>query len=310
MEIIRYTPDRCSEWNLLVDASANGTFLFRREYMEYHADRFEDASLLVYDGHALVAVLPANRQGDLFCSHGGLTYGGIVVLPKTSALQVLAIFEAVAAWLRSEGFSRWIYKCVPHIYHRYPAETDRYALFRMGASLIARNLSSAIPIDRRIRFNELRRRCIRKAERSGLSISETDDYSAFWGVLTENLQSRYGVSPVHTSAEMKLLHERFPDRIRLFTATRGGEVLAGCVVYDTGRTVHVQYISASVSGKAAGALDLLFSHLISEEFADRVWFEFGQSTEEMGHYLNEGLIAQKEGFGARGVVYDIYELAL
>jgi hypothetical protein len=28
----------------------------------------------------------------------------------------------------------------------------------------------------------------------------------------------------------------------------------------------------------------------------------------MGNYLNESLIFQKEGFGGRGVVYNIYEL--
>ena len=37
-------------------------------------------------------------------------------------------------------------------------------------------------------------------------------------------------------------------------------------------------------------------------------FDFGISTEQGGRYLNEGLIFQKEGFGARTVVYDTYEL--
>lgn len=32
------------------------------------------------------------------------------------------------------------------------------------------------------------------------------------------------------------------------------------------------------------------------------------SAEDGGRYLNEGLIAQKEGFGGRTVVYETYEL--
>jgi hypothetical protein len=30
----------------------------------------------------------------------------------------------------------------------------------------------------------------------------------------------------------------------------------------------------------------------------------------MGHFLNTGLIAHKEGFGARAVMHDIYELTV
>ena len=46
--------------------------------MEYHADRFTDYSLLVYDGNKLLALLPANRSGDVLYSHAGLTYGGVI----------------------------------------------------------------------------------------------------------------------------------------------------------------------------------------------------------------------------------------
>ena len=41
---------------------------------------------------------------------------------------------------------------------------------------------------------------------------------------------------------------------------------------------------------------------------DKTYFDFGISTEENGRVLNSGLIDQKEGFGARGVVHDHYEL--
>ena len=124
------------------------------------------------------------------------------------------------------------------------------------------------------------------------------------------MQERFHVKPVHSLGEIVLLHSRFPDRIRHFVTMRGDETLAGSVIYDTGIVAHAQYTSASAEGKASGALDLLYARLIGEVFADRKWFDFGQSTEDMGHYLNEGLIAQKEGFGGRGVAYDIYEITL
>ena len=80
------------------------------------------------------------------------------------------------------------------------------------------------------------------------------------------------------------------------------------MVYDMGHVVHAQYIASSEIGKKTGALDLLIHHLITEVYADRTYFDFGVSTENGGSYLNEGLIFQKEGFGARSVVYDTYEI--
>ena len=40
------------------------------------------------------------------------------------------------------------------------------------------------------------------------------------------------------------------------------------------------------------------------------WLDFGISTEHGKIYLNEGLCAQKEGFGGRTGVYEVWELDL
>ena len=47
-EIVRYTAEKADEWNAFVAESKNGTFLFNRGYMDYHADRFVDHSLMFY----------------------------------------------------------------------------------------------------------------------------------------------------------------------------------------------------------------------------------------------------------------------
>src|SRR6185312_14851566 len=56
----RYTASRKLEWDTFVSAAKNATFLFSRDYMDYHSDRFNDHSLMIFNGRALVAVLPAN----------------------------------------------------------------------------------------------------------------------------------------------------------------------------------------------------------------------------------------------------------
>lgn len=93
-------------------------------------------------------------------------------------------------------------------------------------------------------------------------------------------------------------------------AYKGDVPLGGSLLYITKQVVHTQYISASVEGKELGALDLLFDYLINKEYTSYPYFDFGQSTESMGTVLNESLIFQKEGFGGRGMCYDIYEYEL
>ena len=53
--IERYSSQRKVAWDDFVKRSKNATFLFFRDYMDYHADRFQDASLLIYRGDSLVA---------------------------------------------------------------------------------------------------------------------------------------------------------------------------------------------------------------------------------------------------------------
>ena len=127
-EIRRYTPALANEWNQFVAASKNGTFLFDRRYMDYHADRFQDHSLLFYLGERLLAVLPAHQSGDTLCSHNGLTYGGLVMSPRLTVVQTMNLFRELNDYLRGEGFRHVSYKCIPWIYHRLPAEEDLYAL--------------------------------------------------------------------------------------------------------------------------------------------------------------------------------------
>ena len=299
------------EWNLFVAASKNGTFLFDRRFMDYHADRFCDHSLLVYRDQRLYALLPANQKDDTLVSHGGLTYGGLVTDSRCSAKGVLDAFTAINEYLRQQGFRHVVYKAVPWIYHQLPAEEDLYALTSVcHARLTIRDISSAIIGDRKLRFSESRKSGIRKAHRQGLTIAESTDFAAFWQILNENLTGKYGVRPVHSVAELELLHSRFPEKIRLYMAFDGETPVGGTLLFLTPQVLHTQYISANAFGKQHGAIDLLFDHLINNTYKDYPYIDFGKSTVSDSADLNEQLIFQKEGFGARAVCYDTYEYDL
>lgn len=299
------------EWNEFVAKSKNGTFLFDRRFMDYHADRFQDYSLMFYDGDRLLAVMPANQNGDTLVSHGGLTYGGLVMGEGMKAAQVCELFRELNGCLSSHGFRRVVYKAVPWIYHQQPAEEDLYALTSVcHARLMIRDISSAIIGDRKMRFSGSRKDGIRKARRQGLIVRESEDFAAFWQILHDNLSSKYGLRPVHSAAELELLHSRFPNKIRLYMVFDGETPVGGTVLFLTPQVLHVQYISATHEGKTYGAIDLLFDHLINTVYSDYSYIDFGKSTSSDSADLNENLIFQKEGFGARAVCYDTYEWTL
>lgn len=323
--LVPYTPAHGPEWDKFVDDSKNGTFLFKRGYMEYHADRFTDASLLAYEDLApaektsnaspkLVALLPANRKsspdGDILQTHGGLTYGGWVTNADMTTPRMLELFEALKAHLQFAGLTKCLYKVMPTFYHRLPAEEDLYALFRNGARLTRMDVSSTIPIANRPTLAKGRKYAASVARKHNLEIRESDDLEAFFAILREVLKARHDTTPTHTTEEMQLLASRFPQNIRLFGAfSSSGQMLAGTVIYDCGQTVHTQYMGTTLEGRDQGALDLLIITLFQETFADRKFFDFGISTTESGTVLNPGLIAQKEMFGGRATVHQFYEFS-
>lgn len=313
VEIRRYTVEYRTEWDAFVDKSKNGSFLFKRDYMDYHADRFVDHSLVFLNRKGnIIALLPANLKEDKLYSHQGLTYGGFILSTKTTVETVLELFSVTLEYLRSEGVKELYYKQVPSCYHLCPAEEDEYALWRNNAEMVVCNISATVPLNHTsqdIPFERRRNRGISRAKEQGYEVVGTDSPDDFWPIMVNNLREKYDASPVHTLEEMKLLMSRFPENIRCFLAKKNDKAEAGAIIYITQQTVHVQYAHATPDGKTEGALDLLYATLIDKyRTSGYHYFDIGTSNEDGGRYLNENLIAQKEGFGARGIAYKQWRL--
>lgn len=309
MEVRPYEASLAGAWNAFNAGARNGHLLFDRGFMDYHADRFADASLMAFEDGRPVALLPANRGGETVWSHQGLTFGGLVV-DAARASEVGAILDACAAALAGQGARTLVYKALPPIYHRRPAQEDLSWLFRRGARLVRRDLGTAIDLATPGPVSSRRTRGARKAAGASVVFGRSDRWGDYWTLLEGVLAARHGAAATHSLAEIELLAGRFPDAIALHTAERNGEVLAGVVMFLSGPVAHAQYIAAGEEGRALGALDGLFLHLIEGERTRRRWFDFGHSTVDQGRTLNEGLIRQKEEFGGGGVVHDVYEVDL
>jgi hypothetical protein len=304
-----YAQADAGAWDALVDRSRNGNFLHLRSYMDYHADRFVDASLVIERDGGIDAVFPANLRGNEVVSHAGLTYAGLIATSALRAESTLSVFHAVGDHYRARGVERIVYKAVPHVFHRSPAEEDLYALHRLGATLKRRDISSVISLQDPFHFTDGRKQSISKARKAGVCIQTNDDVTDFHALLTDTLRKHRAV-PTHSLCELRMLQSRFPQNIVLHEARVGDVLHAGVLAYDFGTVVHTQYMASSEDGRRSEALSSLLAELINNTYSDRKYFSFGISSEGNGTRLNGGLIAQKEYFGARAVVHDFYEWVL
>ena len=332
MTVIPYSINKREDWDDFVARSKNGTFLLQRGFMDYHADRFFDCSVMVYEGitpadgyqeeapdsKGLVAVFPANWVEGEACvySHQGLTYGGLIVLPEATQTEVLRAMQAVLLYYQSYlQAQRVVCKPIPYIYSAVPSGEELYALFRAGAVLKNRQVSTVVSMAHPMKMRTLRMRQAKKAIEHGFYIDRMTDgdnatLEEYWTLLDSVLVTHHHVHPVHNVEEMRLLMQRFPKEIKLYLVRHDREIVAGTVVFETRHVAHVQYIASGDEGRAFGALDLLFRHLINERYKQMEYVDFGISTECGGTFLNEGLIFQKEGFGGRAVCYDVYDVPL
>lgn len=311
IEIIKYSENLKEQWNSFLNVSKNPSFLFDRNFMDYHSDRFNDYSLLAFIDANLVAILPANIDNGKLISHQGLSYGGLIFKNELRLSEIIEIIKAMLVYLNSNSIDRWFLKLIPRMYNLRPSDEVDWVLFKLAAKLYRRDTALVIDNNAKpIHYQERRKRSIKKALKLDINIKDGDsEFDPFWEqVLVPNLLSKHGVSPVHSIEEIKLLASRFPDNIKQYNIYIQTKIVAGCTIFLNKNVVHAQYISGSSEGRDSGCLDFLFDHLIKNEFSSYRYFDFGICNEKDGQFINKGLLDWKEGFGARSICHEFYEV--
>ena len=303
-----YNSEDFELWNNFIGVAKNGLFMHNRNFMEYHKDRFLDNSLLFYDDDELLALLPANKDNDVLCSHGGLTYGGFITNTKMKEYKMLECFDVLRTYMKENGFTSLIYKTIPYCYYTNPAQEDLYALFKNNSKVIKIEPASVIDFRYPIKLPKGRKAQIGRAKREGVIIELSTDFDAFIALENSVLSEHHNTKAVHTGAELLLLHNRFPEQIELYVAKYNNTIIAGSVVFIYQNVVHTQYLAADDKAREIGALDFCISEIINKYSVSKQFLDFGISTENGGKVLNEGLISQKEGFGARTIAYQTWEM--
>jgi hypothetical protein len=308
-QVHKYTNSKKIDWDNFIATAKNATFLFQRDFMDYHNDRFEDFSLMIYKDEKLYAVLPANKNKNIVISHQGLTYGSFVLQESAKLKSTFLAFKQVLKFLFEEGIKKLDIRIIPTFYNSLPSDELEYILYIAGARLVKRDVILLIDYQNKLRFQKNRREGINKAKRKGLIVKVDGDYEAFWNeILIPNLKGKYKVSPVHSLDEIKLLATRFPKHIKQINVYQDDKIVAGTTVFLTKNVVHPQYISANQNKNELGSLDLLMNDVYDHFKEGRNYFSFNTSSEENGKLLNEGLLFWKESCGARPLIFNNYEI--
>ena len=298
-------------WNKLVSESKNGTFLFDRNFMDYHKHKFQDFSLMIYnEENKLIAIMPAHRIGDEVYSHLGLTYGGIIIKKDLRLTVFFEVFSEILKFLFKEGIYFLHWKEVPYFYHSYPSDEWKYLAFVTEAELYRRDMCSVINLKEQFVFSKTVVRYAKNVDKQGFIYRKSEEWDVFWKeILVPELDFYHHVLPAHNLEEIFYLSSKFRDNIHLYTVYSGNEMVGGTVLFIDKNVVHCQYISVKSKFQEKKVLDFLFYKLIKEDFKDYDYFDFGISNEENGRKTNMGLLYWKEGFGARGISQDFYKIS-
>lgn len=296
-----YNKEDYHKWNEFVANAKNATFLFHREFMEYHQDRFQDFSLVVLDENEKIkALLPANRVEESVFSHQGLTYGGLVVSQKTKLPDFILLFQEVLKFLNQNQIQNLDIKILPLIYSNFLSDELEYLAFLCKAELTRKDTLSVIDLTANFKYSHGRKQEVLKAKALGFEIKEVNSFDAFWNeILIPNLNEKHQAKPVHSLTEITLLKEKFPKNIRQFNVYLENKIVAGTTIFETETVAHSQYISGKANAETNLSLDFLHHYLITNVFKGKKYFDFGISNENQGQNINKGLL-----FGKKALVQE------
>ena len=309
LTIRKYQTTDYSQWNAFVAAAKNATFLFHRDFMEYHSNRFDDFSLIIELDGKWLALLPANRIGTTVFSHQGLTYGGLLISEKVKSATQLQIFQELLKYLHKLEMTTLKIKSLPTIYAKYFSDELNYLLFLVHAQLTRRDALAVIDLRMPLSLSKDRKEGIKRGEKNQLEVREEHDFELFWNtILIPNLEQKHQAKPVHSLEEIRFLKTKFPLNIRQFNVYYQNTIVAGTTIFETDTVAHSQYISGNEMKNDLGSLDFLHNHLLTKVFHQKKYFDFGISNENEGRNVNQGLSYWKESFGSHTVTQDFYEV--
>jgi len=302
-----YHENDAGSWNNFITRSANGTFLHHRDYMDYHAERFNDFSLMIYQGEKLKAVLPAHRENEVVYAHNGLTYSDFIFHYKLKLEHKINIIYHALKYLHENKITALHIKTIPFVFTRIIDQSNEYIYHQLQAKLQYVKPFFVYLNENEIKPNRNRNKNLKKiAEKNYQIVENINHLSEFWQLVIKNLKERYHSQPAHQLNEIQLLTQRFPDQIKLYTLWSGSNILSGALVYYINKAIHFQYIHSVTQKNERDAVEWLIFNILKKHEQQK-YISFGTSAVKANN-LNKGLVYWKQSFGSTLINQYHYEV--
>ncbi len=308
MQVIKYNIEHKAQWDAFVKQSDNFSFLFYRDYMEYHSDRFTDLSLMLFEKGKLKCLLPANSANGIFYSHQGLTFGSMIHEPHLTYEKADLYLTHFISFLSEKDITQMLVKSQPFFYTSSLNQIQYYLFSHHQLQQEKPEIGAFIHCaNHEFPKSSIEKRKLRLAD---FYVDEDNSLDEFWRILEENLKQQHGSKPVHTKEEIKNLVKLFPDNIKLFTirnvATK--KIDAGTLLFDNGSVVKMQYIATSNDGRANRAIHAMYYLFISQYKKTKTYIDMGTCMTDDD--VNTSLLYLKQRFGAEVYNTERFTLAI
>ncbi|MEM5565401.1 FemAB family protein [Psychroserpens sp. AS72] len=281
--------------------------------MEYHQDRFDDYSLMIFKEEQLLAVFPANISEAIVFSHQGLTYGGLVFKNELNTKILVEVYETLVAFLKAENIKSIVVKPLLDFYNFQRTKSVGFWQTQDNSAVIKRNIVLAIDFNSEYKIHKTKLKRYKKLEKNGFTIKEGKlEFEKFWNtILVKRLKEKHNSKPIHDLSEIQYLHDRFESEICQYNIYNDENLLAGITIFKKGLVVKSQYGMASVEGEQSNALDMLFVYLI-HKFRDEGmhYFSMGTVNDDSKLGFSKGMLKQKQELGCSTYFQDIIKVEL
>lgn len=305
-----------AEWDEFIQKkSINGTFLQTRRFLNYHpVDRFVDASYIIRnDKEEIVAVCPACLRTEddqrILYSHLGSTYGGIIVHEEWyKAHKLISILECMENRWREDEIDQVVLKQTPSIFARTSQDLMEYCFYYLGYTS-HKELNLYVDFDKYshdilCELTRRKRRSVYACEKAGCTwrkVNSVAEIREFHKLLSMTLK-KYGKTPIHTVEELyDFISVRLQKECEIYGIYKENEMIAGSMMFyfHSSQVAHTQYLCADPEYDRISPMSYTYYAMLCEMrkkgFQKVCW---GIVTEELGRYLNDGLVDSKEAFGS------------
>lgn len=309
IQVQQYLLENAAEWNAFVKQSVNGSFLLERDFMDYHQERFEDHSLMMFIEGQLMCCIPAHVKEGVFYSHRGLSYAGLII--SAAAVKNLdKIVDALLEYVKGLAFAKAELQ-LPPISYQFLNKEIAAVLEHKGFISNRKSHNQSVALDQEIQVSPKKSIGYRNGKFEGLRMETTNDFRSFWEeVLIPQLAERYHSKPVHSLAEIELLAARFPENIIQYNVYREDALLAGITFFIKGNIVKSQYTASSPDGLKTDAVAYIYMEAM-KEFKEKgcSLMDYGPVNEKDGS-VNKGLQRFKKQLGCQEEEWNRWEFEL